>query len=264
MNGELLYGIDGWIVSLVLLSLLAISTKLGYRFGCRKQAIVNEAGRSQFSSIQGAILGLLALLLGFTFAMTVSRFDARKQLVLDEANAIGTTFLRTGLLPEPHSSQAVTLLRRYVDVRLKFYEAGIDGQKLRAASQESEQIHRQLWSQAESAAKQDVRAVSTGLFIQSLNDVIDLHAKRITAMQNHVPESIILLLCFVAILSLGLTGYGCGLAGQRHFIVTTAMAILVVAVIYVIIDLDRPRRGLIKVSQQSMLDLREFIAGPAR
>lgn len=264
MNEELLYGIDGSLVSLVLFILLAITTMFGYRLGCRKQAIINEAGRSQFSAIQGAVLGLLALLLGFTFAMTVSRFDARKQLVLDEANAIGTTFLRAQLLPEPHRSEVSTLLRRYVDIRLKFYEAGIDEKKLREAGQQTEQIHRQLWSQAQSAAQQDVRAVTTGLFIQSLNEVIDLHAKRITAMQNHVPESIILLLCFVAILSLGLTGYGCGLAGQRHFFVTTAMAIMIVAVIFLIIDLDRPRRGLIKVSQKSMHDVREFITPSVR
>ena len=259
MNGELLYGINGAIFSLVLFVILTVTIRLGCHFGLRKQAGINDAGRSQFASIQGAVLGLLALLLGFTFAMTVSRFDARKQLVLEEANAIGTAFLRAQLLPEPNRSEIAGLLRRYVDVRLLFYEAGIDEKKLRETNDQSERIQRQLWSQATAVAKLDKRAVTTGLFIQTLNEVIDLHAKRITAMQNHVPESIILLLCLVAILSLGLTGYGCGLAGQRHVIVTTTMAILIVAVIYLIIDLDRPRRGLIKVSQKSMIDLRESI-----
>jgi hypothetical protein len=142
---------------------------------------------------------------------------------------------------------------------LEFFEAGTDKNRLRVASDQSSLIQRLLWSRAAAVAKHDNRAVTTGLVIQSLNEVIDLHAKQSTAMQNHVPESIIVLLCLVAIFSLGLIGYGCGLAGQRHFIVTTTMAILIISVIYLIIDLDRPRRGLIKVSQKSMVDLREAI-----
>lgn len=257
LNTELLFGIDGLLLSLTLLVMLLIATAAGFRLGSRNASVTDEVSRSQYSNIQGAVLGLLALLLAFTFAMTVSRFDIRKNLVLEEADAIGTAFLRSQLLPVPYNAEVPILLRHYVDVRLEFYNAGIDKKRLNAATEQTDLLHKQLWSQANAAAKVDTRAVTTGLFIQSLNEMIDLHEKRFTAMRNHVPESVILLLFIVATLSLGLTGYGFGLAGKRHFFVTTTVAILIVAVIYLIIDLDRPRRGLIKVSQQSMIDIQE-------
>jgi CDP-diglyceride synthetase len=259
LNIELLFGLDGLIIAIVLFLMLIIATAVGYLVGSRQASDTNDVNRSQFSTIQGAVLGLLALLLGFTFAMTLSRFDTRKNLVLEEANAIGTTYLRAQLLPEPYNTEVSALLHQYVDVRLEFYNAGIDEKRLRAANEQTDLLHRQLWSRVKKAAKVDSHSITTGLFIQSLNEVIDLHEKRITAMRNHVPDSVILLLFIVAILTLGLTGYGSGLTGKRHFFVTTTVAILIVAVIYLIIDLDRPRRGLIKVSQQSMIDLRESI-----
>jgi hypothetical protein len=259
LNTELLFGINGLLLSLTFLVILLISTAAGFSLGIRSASDGDEVSRSQFSTVQAAVLGLLALLLAFTFAMAVSRFDTRKNLVLEEANAIGTTYLRAQLLPGPYNSEVSALLRQYVDVRLEFYNAGIDERRLRAANEQTYLLQRQLWSRADAAAKMDSRAITTGLFIQSLNEVIDLHEKRIIAMLNHVPDSVIVLLFIVAILTSGLTGYGFGFTGKRHFFVTTTVAILIVAVTYLIIDLDRPRRGLIKVSQQSMLDLRESI-----
>jgi hypothetical protein len=258
-NEELLYRMPGSLLFVLLAFFLMVSIAAGYRIGLRHQTGMSDADRSQIFAIQGSLLGLLALLLGFTFAMTVSRFDTRKQLVLDEANAIGTAYLRTRLLPEPFAAHAARLLRNYVDVRLKFYSAGVDQLKLNSVNDETERIQSALWSNAEAAAKSDIRAVPTGLFIESLNEVIDLHAKRVTALENHVPESILFLLTAVALLSLGITGYGCGLAGRPHYVVMTVMAVLIAAVMYLISDLDRPRRGLIRVSQQSMLTLQESI-----
>jgi hypothetical protein len=205
--------------------------------------------------LQAASLGLLALLLGFSFSMALTRFDTRKQLVLDEANAIETTYLRAQLLPDPVRKEVSDLFRRYVDVRLEFYQAGINQRRLQMVDDETENLHRALWSYAVSAARHDPRAIPTGLFIQSLNDVIDLHAKRVTALENHVPESIFVLLMIVATLSLGLVGYGAGMGRDRNLLPTVISVILIASVILLIMDLDRPRRGLIKVSQESMLHL---------
>ncbi len=201
------------------------------------------------------MLGLLALLLGFTFAMTVSRFEVRKQLVLDEANAIHTTFLRAQLLPQPQRQEVSQLLRQYVEVRLKFYQAGVDPGRLREAERQAEQLHLLLWSYAAAIGEKDPRAVTTGLFLQSLNEVIDLYAKRLTALENHVPEIILVLLYSAALVANGLIGYGCGLGGRRNFYVTLTASMLIAFVIWVIVDLDRPRRGLIKVGQERLLDL---------
>ena len=151
------------------------------------------------------------------------------------------------------------MLRRYVDVRLEFYQAGISQRKLQKVDDDTEKLHGALWSYAIAAGGQDPRAIPTGLFIQSLNDVIDLHAKRVTALENHVPESIFILLLIVATLSLGLVGYGAGMGRDRNLLPAVISIILIASVILLIMDLDRPRRGLIKVSQQSMVDLQNSL-----
>jgi hypothetical protein len=257
---EVLYTADLGVILLASIVFFLGVTETGFRLGRRSRPGVNADSRSEISTLQGALLGLLALLLGFTFAMAMSRFETRKQLVLEESNAIGTTFLRAQLLPEPPRQEISNLLRQYVDVRLAFYEANIDPQKLRQANDRTEQLHKQLWSLTAALGAKDPRAVTTGLFLQSLNEVIDLHAKRITAMENHVPEIILVLLYFVALTVTGLMGYGSGLGGRRNFLVTLMASILIAAVILVIIDLDRPRRGLIRISQQRLVELRDSLA----
>jgi hypothetical protein len=151
-------------------------------------------------------------------------------------------------------------LRRYVEVPLEFYEAGNDRKMLREVRNKTERLQNQLWAYGAAMGEKDPRAVTTGLFLQSLNEMIDLNAKRITVLENHVPEITLVLLYFVAIMATGLIGYGCGLSGVRKFFVTIILAIIIAAVILVIIDLDRPRAGLIKVSQQRMIDLRDSLA----
>jgi hypothetical protein len=256
---ELFYDLDLWLLFGASIMVFLLATEIGFRVGRRAVPTVPEDAKSQIGTIQGAVLGLLALLLGFTFAMSMSRFEVRKQLVLEESNAIGTTFLRTQLLPEPPRREVSNLLRRYVKVRLEFYEAGTDQKKLRAANDATEKLHNELWSLGAALGQKDPRAVTLGLFLQSLNEVIDLHAKRITALENHVPEIILILLYFVALVATGLIGYGCGLGEVRNFFVTMVASVLIAAVILVIIDLDRPRRGLIQVSQQRMVELRDIL-----
>jgi hypothetical protein len=251
----MLFGLNEWLIFVVVIALFLSASEIGFRLGWWGQSKSNEPTRSQVGMLQAASLGLLALLLGFTFSMALTRFDTRKQLVLDEANAIETTYLRAQLLPEPTRKEVSNLLRRYVDVRLEFYQAGINQRMLRKVDDETEKLHRALWLYAIAAGGQDPRAITTGLFIQSLNDVIDLHAKRVTALENHVPENIFVLLIIVATLSLGLVGYGAGIGRDRNLLPTVISVILIASVILLIMDLDRPRRGLIKVSQQSMVHL---------
>jgi hypothetical protein len=254
-----LYRTNEWVILGVSIALFLLAIEAGFRLGRRSRPSVSEHAKSQINTIQGAMLGLLALLLGFTFAMAISRFEVRKQLVLDEANAIHTTFLRAQLLPQPQRQEVSNLLRQYVEVRLKFYQAGVDQDRLRKAENQAEQLHLLLWSHAAALGEKDPRAVTTGLFIQSLNEVIDLYSKRLTALENHVPEIILVLLYSVALVANGLIGYGCGLGERRNFYVTLMASMLIVFVILVIVDLDRPRRGLIGVSQERMLDLQHSL-----
>jgi hypothetical protein len=259
MIDELLIRTDAWFIYAALIGLLLLSTEVGVRLGHRVQTSVDEQTRSELTTIQAALLGLLALLLGFSFAMAASRFEARKQLVVDEANAIGTTFLRAQVLPEPHRTEAQNLLRRYVDVRLEVTDARFDVERISEAIDQSERIHDLLWSQAVAVGQKDSHSIITGLFLQTLNETIDLHAKRVAAFRNHVPSSIFLLLCVVAFCSMGVTGYGCGLGKGRNFVPTAAASLLFATVIFTIVDLDRPTQGLITVTHQSLVDLKHSL-----
>ena len=257
MQGELLYNTNEWLIAFVMLALLLLATEVGFRVGLRTRRGVEESAKSQVGTITGAIIGLLALLLGFTFAMALSRFDLRKQLVLEESNAIGTTYLRSRLLPEPMKTDVRGLLHSYVETRLDYYRVGQGEEQLRKAVERTEELQDKLWAQATAAVEKDDREATTGYFITSLNEVIDLYSARLAATENHVPEIVLLLLFVLASVATATVAYGCGLGGHRHLFATTMVPILIVLVVTVIMDLDRPRRGFIRVSQESMTRLRD-------
>jgi len=258
LNG-FLYQQNIWLIYGVTISLFAVAAMIGFWLGRRTGARSDDKAVSQFNTIQGAVLGLLGLLLAFTFAMAASRYDARKQLVLDESNAIGTAYLRAQVLPEPYRAPISALLLKYTALRLVFFEAGVDPAKLQAADERTQQLQAQLWEQAIALSEQDVRAVTTGLFLEALNEVFDLHANRVAALQNRVPEVILLLLYVVAVITIAMLGYGAALIERRNLVPTFIALFLVATILLTIVDLDRPRRGLIQVSQQSMLSLQEFL-----
>ena len=143
--------------------------------------------------------------------------------------------------------------------RLKYYGAGIDPEKLAEVNKQTDQLQTDLWSQAMDAINKDPHSIPAELFTSSLNEVIDLHKKRDIARQNHVPGAVLLLLFLVAILAIGIVGFGCGIGDWRNLSVTVTMCLIITLVILVIMDLDRPRRGYIRVSQQSMVNLQDSI-----
>jgi hypothetical protein len=257
---ERLYDLDLGLIYLASIVVFLVVLEAGFRLGRRALANSPEGEITELATIQGAMLGLLGLLLGFTFSMAITRFEARKQLLLDEVNAIGTTFLRAQILPDPARQEVSSLLRRYVDIRLEAYHYLADSGQARSLGDQTSQLQRQLWGQAARLGDQHPRSVPTGLFISSLNEVIDLYAKRQTALENHVPEIILILLYFVACIAFGLIGYASAAGGRRNFVATLIASIAIAAVILVIIDLDRPQRGLIRVSQKQMLELHDSLA----
>lgn len=259
MSGEWLYGTNQLVISAVLMVLLVLAAEVGYRAGAKPVFTLSDVGKSHLSTIFGGILGLLALLLGFTFAMSLSRYDLRKQLVTQEANALGTAYLRAQLLPEPEKKEVADLLRKYVDVRLEFFRAGVDQSQLDKVTAETEHLQDQIWSRLSSAVTKDDREVTTGMFLESVNEVFDLQNARQSAMDNHVPESVLILLILVAFIAVLCVGYGGGLEKCRHMFSTMMLVVLLVLVISTIMDLDRPRRGLIKVGQASMIRLQSSL-----
>jgi hypothetical protein len=198
---------------------------------------------------------LLAFLLAFTFGLAASRFDTRRTLVLDEANAIGTTYLRAALLPEPHRTEIRTLLRDYVDLRLEAVQPGMTV----PAQARSEEVQGRLWKQAVIVAEKKPTPI-TGLFIQSLNEVIDLHAKRVTlGMRNRIPITIWGALYFTAMLAMTGLGYFAGLTSTTRSLAALALVVTFSGILWLIADLDRPQEGLLRVSQQALIDLRKSL-----
>jgi hypothetical protein len=197
--------------------------------------------------------------MAFTFGMAASRFDTRKQLVLEESNAIGTAYLRADLLPEPHRTEIRNLLREYVDVRLP--KDGLTPEKIAQALVRSEQLHNEFWSEAVSLGKINTTSIVVGLFIQSLNDVIDLHSKRVTAcLYNRIPAIVWVVLYIVTVLAMAGIGYQIGLSGRRSLIAVFALVLTFSGVMMLIADLDRSQQGLVKVSQRAMIDLQKQMA----
>jgi hypothetical protein len=233
------------------LLLVLLSIEFGYRLGSYRHKYWEQEKESPVGSMVAATLGLLAFLLAFTFGLASTRFDARKELLLEEANAIGTCYLRAGTLPED-GDKIRTLLREYVDVRLDALKSG----KVVQGARRSEELQSQLWAQAELLTKKNPGSIAVGLFIQSLNDVIDFHAKRVWAgFYNRIPGAIWIALYSVAVLGFAAMGYHGGLAGTSRSLAILAVAFTFSVVLWVIADLDRPLEGALEVNQQPMIDL---------
>jgi AraC-like DNA-binding protein len=242
-----------WTIFPISVAIALISVEVGYRLAQSRRQGSKEENEASVGGMAGATLGLLAFMLAFTFGMAASRFEDRRQVLLSEANAIGTTYLRSKMLAEPMRTDAQNLLREYVDVRLDAVQPG----KLQQAIVRSEELQNRLWSVAMAQAEKAPNVI-TSLFIQSLNEVIDLHAVRIMAgVRSRIPGMIWIVLYLLAVIAMVMMGYQAGLANSRRSIATIALVIGFSSVLYLIADLDRPGRGMIKVSQEAMIDLRK-------
>jgi len=248
-----------WALFLATVAIVLLAIEGGFRLGEGRRRTRDPEKESSVGSMVGASLGLLAFLLAFTFGLAASRFEARRQVLLDEVNAIETTFLRAAALPEPARSEARDLLRQYVEARIEATSSG----NLDAAIRRSEELQGQLWTVAAALGQNQPGSIMVGLFMQSLNEVIDLHTTRIlVGVRSRIPGVIWLVLYGITVLAMAEMGYQSGLAGARRPLSIPAVAIAFAAVIVLIADLDRPREGMIRVDQQMMHELLDRIAVP--
>lgn len=246
-----------WLIFLLSLGLIVGAIELGRWLGASEKVRKSET----VTMLVGALLGLLALIMGFTFSVALSRFEARLDAVLEEANAIGTTALRARLLHEPEASASLKLLRDYVRVRLDVTQRAASPAEVATAVERSNEIQEALWREAKAAAAKDNAMVPTGLYLQTLNETIDAQEKRLTAFRNRVPGIVIVALYGIAVLAACFTGYSGWSEGQRSRISDYLVYFVVASVILLIQDLDRPGAGLISVSQQPLVDLSQTLAG---
>lgn len=257
-------GVPLWGIFLASVLIIVLPVEIGFRLGRWQHARLTGGEKIQTGPVVAASLGLLAFMLAFTFGAVTKRFDDRKQLVLDEANAIGTAYLRADLLPEPDRDSVRRLLYDYVSLRLEAVqrdrEGKLDDQLLETMITRSAKQQNELWSIAVSIADQYPTPISA-LFLQSLNELIDLHQKRITvALQHRMPGIFWIALCGLTILAMIIGGYDAGLSsGCRSVITVMSMALAFSLVMLLIVALDRPQQRLSEVNQAALVDVQRAI-----
>jgi len=234
---------------------------LFYVFGhrVRKREIMKDPALSgDLGSISGTFLGLLGLLLAFTFSMANSRYDTRRELVVEEANNIGTAILRTDVYPDSVRLLLRKKFQNYLDARISFFEAGMDADKVVLFYLKADSIGKELWSIATDYAKIDNKTTLASQLIPGLNAMIDITTTRRAAGEAVIPDSIMYFLFILCMCSAFLLGYD--VKTKIDWIVVTGYALMLSLTIFNIIDLDRPRSGLIDldVPNQKIVELRSM------
>lgn len=248
-----------WIALLALLALTA-AREIGYLLRKRREKsrpgaeIESDDGFSMTS-----VMGLLALLIGFTFSLSLQRHEARRELVMNEANALGTAWLRMQLLDDSARVKLGLLLKQYVDVRVRWGVAASADDEARAY-RESEHLQQQLWTETVAAVKTIPTSTLAPLLVNSTNEYLDVSEQRFALREARLPPQILRFLAIYALISAAMIGFHKG----RHRLITTILFVLLTLAGTLILDLDRPRGGSIMVSQQPMLDLQATMAKTKR
>ncbi len=241
--------------------LVLFAAEIGFRLGVRLQ-------RRDPSFLQGSmpiaevasLLGLLGFLLAFSISIAVNHFDARRQLVVADANAIGTSYLRASFLGEPDQTNAQDLLREYVDLRL----VALDPARLEEAIGRSEEIHNQLWLIVDRQAGRNEDGVMIGYFADAVNRMIDVYGQRLAAVSSlRLRPCLWQMLYGTTVLTFLLVGLVSSVDGNRNAVVWVVLALVLAAILMLIADLDRSQEGLITVSQQALWSLQTQLATPA-
>jgi len=236
------------------------ATGLGIWLGHRVRHLSHHL-KEPFGIMQGALLGLVGLLLAFGLSLAVSRYESRRANIVSEANAIGTTHLRAQTLPEPMRSRSLDLLVRYTRTAISLSDDVPGSDSTKAARASEARLERQLWALAAQALDAKPIASAPRLYVESLNEMIDGETTRVVALSNRVPTAVLLLEVIGASVALGLLGAHLAIGGRGVFGVLLASA-LIAFLLLVTADLDRPTRGLIQVPDSVLTDQLESMTQP--
>jgi hypothetical protein len=237
-----------WLLGILTALVMAAAIEGGRWTASRSSIHEDPHRKEQMTAIRDGLFVLVGLLLGFTLALVVPRFNERRSLVIEEAVAIESTYLRAGTLAQPYGGRARQLLRQYVDARLDLDAAGSDSGRIADASQRARQIQDQLWEGLTEITQNDRSAIAAS-YLNSLNEIIDLHAKRLAAGENRVPLPIWLLILSVSLIAV----FTRGLTLAKRFWLTLVLAPITIAIVVALIaDLDTTSSGLIRLDHRAM------------
>jgi hypothetical protein len=249
-----------WELGLLLGIVLAFVLDLGQRIAGRYQMELAPPRKEQLSTIRDGLFILVSLLLGFTLTLATSRFVERRSLLVEEAISIGTTYLRANTLPQPYRDHSKQLLREYVDTRLELDNMGTDSRHFDEALGRSKRLQEDLWLDAVTVAQND-RSAITAVYVNSLNETIDLHEKRVAAFENRVPPPVWLMIISVSLIAVFARG---STLTARFWLTLILVPITIALVVALIADLDTPGRGLIRLDERAMQRLKADMSVEAK
>jgi len=242
------YALTALFITLGLFLGMLLFLDIGRRIGTRRRAQDPEGAGAGTGAVDGAVFALLGLLVAFTFSGAAARFDTRRALIVEEANAIGTAYLRLDLVPASAQPALRDLFRRYMDSRIEVYRKLPDLNAAKAELAQSAKLQADIWNQAVAAGRlEGAPPAATMLLLPALNQMIDITTTRTMAGQIHPPMVIFLMLFGLALAGALLAGYGMASGKSRDWLHMLAFAAVLALAIYVIIDIEYPRLGLIRV-----------------
>lgn len=247
-----------WAMYILTFLVALLGFELGYRFGLFRQKKYKDEPDKTLDAMVGATLGLLAFLLAFVMSMAADRYDNRRHLVVEEAQVIRSAYLQAGYLTEPYPDEIRSLLSDYVDIRIATPDTQDNIDEVLVLSEE---IHAKLWNLTEAVVEETPGRDEVSLFIASINETINLHNRRVAALRARLPETVVFVLYTVAALSMTMVGFQNSYNGKRNYFSALSVILIFTVVMMLIIDLDRPQEGLLKVSQQALIDLQRQLAG---
>jgi hypothetical protein len=225
---------------------MVVCLEIGYRIA-RRRIQHDGAAHEGLGSIEAATFALLGLLLGFAFSGALGRFDARRGLIVQEANAIGTAYLRIDLAPTDDQPGLRRLFREYLDARIRVYSTPTDDEATDRSIAEAESIQRRIWSAVVESAQRDTSQNVARIVVPAINEMIDITTVRTVALHTRLPDAILALLIIAALSSAMTAGYAMAKRGHRSILHVVLYATSIAMTIYVVLDLEHPRRGLIRL-----------------
>lgn len=254
------FGMSTLVLALVLVALVGGAAAAGTIVG-RWLRTRPEPNHQPVGVVQAALLGLVGLVLAFGLTMAVGRYDNRRAIVVQEANDIGTTFLRAQLLAEPNRTRSLALLRRYADSAVDLPDQVPDSDRFGDDARRMEDLQRELWAGAGDAVRADPTGTAPRLYVESLNAMIDSHTDRVTSLRNRVPSTVVVLQVLGSAVAVGVLALYLALLG-RGLVTSLVAASVVILILFISLDLDRPHRGLITVPDRPLVTARAAMDQP--
>ena len=259
MNEPILHKIEAHWIAIGIFLLILLTNWLGFRYRKFQEAKPAAETLDGMGSMETSMLGLMALLLGFTFSMALSKFETRRQVIIEEANDIGTAVLRTDLFPDSIRTSLRADFKEYVEARISYYDAGVDADKIDSALKKTNFYSGRLWKRAAILAQDDRYRVSNLQMIPALNSMIDIVSVRESGRKAKVPPFILTMLLILTLISSFLVGYGYK-GRRRNLVMICTFSLMTTIALFLILELDRPRSGMLNLgaAEEHVMALREL------